>query len=170
MVSELKVFNYAGYLEAIFPEKTGFAHQKIRFLEIHDPCWPRNELFQNAILLHDNASKEGTDARESVEDGYPAGSRDFAKNMRDPSNFVMRFFPNLETLALISDERDAEYGGLNSPKLLERCTKDLEAWYAKEKELSLLAKAPKIHFRYESVSLLRNKSSLSSYWNLETKT
>lgn len=67
----------------------------------------------------------------------------------------MRLFPNLETLTLVGDIKDKCLAYLNTLQRVEVCMKDLQAWYAKEKELRPLTPIPKIDARFESIIILR---------------
>jgi hypothetical protein len=153
MVSDFKVFGFTCYFENVFlPEETKKEHQKIRFLEIQNPCWPDLHLFRQALLLHEVCSENTADFEEEANSEFGGW---FSRNILNTSNFMMTQFPNLEILSFIIDEED-ELASDNKPRDIERCKRGLEEWYAREKELKAHVQIPEIEVRYERVSYFDN--------------
>ncbi|KAE9374345.1 hypothetical protein N431DRAFT_464613 [Stipitochalara longipes BDJ] len=149
MVKGLMVFSLRCYLDCVFPDETRTGYEEIRCLELHNSCWPPTALFQRAVITHDD--KEGAEAVSEREKDTELFAP-YGKDALNPSNFVMKLFPNLETLRFVLDA-GGRLGLINKNRDFERCKRDLQAWYAKEKELRPLTKIPEIVARQESVTL-----------------
>ena len=157
MISELAGLDISeGHLERLFPT---MRLQNILFLEVHNPCWVNQTMYQKALLSH------GDDRSwlEEYIDGLDEKDwhRDIAKSLLHPRSLVMQRFPNLKRLTFVVDEEDIGRNYFNDEIQVKRCLREIRAWYEREKELNPGLEIPEIDVCDETVRLFHE---MDEYW------
>jgi hypothetical protein len=88
MVSQLGVFDFTdGHLEMLFPS---MRLQNIRFLELHNPCWEDEKMYQKALLTHGDDWSELEECINGALRGHLYA--DLGKALLHPRRLVMQRF------------------------------------------------------------------------------
>jgi hypothetical protein len=157
MISELLVFDYTeGHLESLFPT---MRLQNILFLELHNPCWVIEPVYQKALLSHGD-DRSGL---EEYIDGLDEKDwhRDIAKALLHPRSLVMQRFPNLKRLTFVVDEEDIGRSYFSEEIQVKHCLREIRTWYELEKELNPGLEIPEIDVCHETVRLFHK---MHEYW------